>query len=411
MRFTIRLLNLNLATSIVFPIYDGDDDKVFNDIVGSVSDDDAIVDEFDLTTLVNGSGVIEQGDLDGQPDVPRNLTVAITNPADTGNAPDTDGILEVVAFSDVIDENGDAIIDSLDGQPDVPRNITIAVTDGDTSITAGTITVNGLDKDDNIISEELDLTEGLSLVGVEMFKEVTSIVLAGITGATTDDDVFIVGYGAVIAQTNITAGLVRVNGLDNLGNVVQEVLDLSQDLTLVGTKVFDEVTSVDFVSLVGVDDGDIIDIGYGEVINEIEITEGLSDPNEPQNLTFNLTGSSTAGLITVFGTDYLDRNITQVFDIAGGEGSNIGDYIFKTVSRILITDLTGSSGDTLIVGIGTRIGFKAGFDLFREECIKEVYALSRKSFTVYTGKSKSAIECSGDSGQPMMVTYNPFYNW
>ncbi len=84
-------------------------------------------------------------------------------------------------------------------QPDVPRNITIAVTDTTPSITAGTITVSGYDVHGDAVSEVLDLSTGLTLTGTLIFAVVSSIVTSAITilgGA--GDELIVVGCGSVI---------------------------------------------------------------------------------------------------------------------------------------------------------------------------------------------------------------------
>lgn len=95
-------------------------------------------------------------------------------------------------------------VDIVDGaqivavQPDVPRNITITVTDADTSITAGTVTVAGEDVLGNAVSEVLDLAVALTLTGTKIFAKVDSVTVAGLTGADLTGDTLIVGVGNVI---------------------------------------------------------------------------------------------------------------------------------------------------------------------------------------------------------------------
>lgn len=89
---------------------------------------------------------------------------------------------------------------TIANQPDVPRNITIAVTDTTPSVVAGTITVTGLDVNGNTITEVLDLSTGLTLTGTKVFASVSSVVSASATvlgGA--GDETIIVGVGSVIA--------------------------------------------------------------------------------------------------------------------------------------------------------------------------------------------------------------------
>ena len=55
-------------------------------------------------------------------------------------------------------------------QPDVPRNITIAVTDGNKSISAGLITITGTDWNDKTVTETLNLATALTKTGTQIFK-------------------------------------------------------------------------------------------------------------------------------------------------------------------------------------------------------------------------------------------------
>lgn len=78
------------------------------------------------------------------------------------------------------------------GQPDFPRNITIDVTTS--TITAGFVTVNGLDPKGALISEVLDLSTDTSLVGTLNFASVTDIVVSELADEDPGDT-FIVGVG------------------------------------------------------------------------------------------------------------------------------------------------------------------------------------------------------------------------
>lgn len=80
-------------------------------------------------------------------------------------------------------------------QPDFPRNITITVTTS--TITAGTVTINGVDPTGNLISEILDLATDTSLIGTLNFVSVTNIIVANLAG-NDPADTFIVGVGTNI---------------------------------------------------------------------------------------------------------------------------------------------------------------------------------------------------------------------
>jgi len=78
--------------------------------------------------------------------------------------------------------------------PDVPRNIVINFTDGDTSITAGTVTVTGVDVNGNAATETFDVTDGLDQVGSVAWATITSIALTGFAGNGAADTLDI-GHG------------------------------------------------------------------------------------------------------------------------------------------------------------------------------------------------------------------------
>jgi hypothetical protein len=124
-------------------------------------------------------------------------------------------------------EDGEYIVQEVDiadgdqilyNQPDVPRNITIVVTDGDTSISAGLVTVTGTGVKDEIVSEVLDLANDLTLVGTEMFKTITSVNVSNLVGAGAGDTIK-VGIGSVIQLTVGKTTLENMIVLDDLGDV------------------------------------------------------------------------------------------------------------------------------------------------------------------------------------------------
>lgn len=117
---------------------------------------------------------------------------------------------------------------TLTDQPDVPRNITITVTDTTPSIVAGTITVNGLDVNGTAITEVLNLAgPTLTFTGTKVFASVTTVVTASVTvlgGAA--DETFIVGTGSVVGfifcatvDTTRTCGTSDSSGWINASNL------------------------------------------------------------------------------------------------------------------------------------------------------------------------------------------------
>lgn len=103
-----------------------------------------------------------------------------------------------------------ASVDWADGalvvaaQPDVPRNITIALTDADNSVT-GLITVTGKDARGRTVVETMEpdgAGAGKTLTGTKIFAKVDSVVVSGTAGAAPGSDVVVVGVGDVIGTPN-----------------------------------------------------------------------------------------------------------------------------------------------------------------------------------------------------------------
>ncbi|MFA4944457.1 MAG: hypothetical protein WC789_07125 [Lentisphaeria bacterium] len=79
----------------------------------------------------------------------------------------------------------------LAAQPDVPRNVTIALTDADNSCT-GLITVTGVDHQGRAVVETMSpdgAGGGKALVGTKIFARVTSVVISGAAGFAPGDQV------------------------------------------------------------------------------------------------------------------------------------------------------------------------------------------------------------------------------
>jgi len=91
---------------------------------------------------------------------------------------------------------------AIAAQPDVPRNVTIAVTDGDASITAYTIIINGIDAKGNIVAETFLLAGGLAQTGNIAFATITSVQITVLAGGGVGDTLD-VGIGSKLGLSNI----------------------------------------------------------------------------------------------------------------------------------------------------------------------------------------------------------------
>lgn len=87
----------------------------------------------------------------------------------------------------------------LAAQPDVPRNLTMTLTDADDSVTADVV-ATGLDPAGRVVTETMSpdgAGGGKTLTGTKIFAEVTSVVVSNTAGSAAGDNLE-VGVGDVI---------------------------------------------------------------------------------------------------------------------------------------------------------------------------------------------------------------------
>lgn len=168
----------------------------------------------------------------------------------------TDDIVKLLTIA-VDDQiiNSVTIVDGdfpLDGNVDFPRNITIAVTTS--TITAGTVTVSGINAITGLPDEEvLDLSSATTLVGTIMFSSITSVVVANLANEDPSDT-FIVGMGSVIqvtvGRTTLKNVIITADDgdvgkfqiIDGISGTTTNVAELKQDI-VAGTYEFDNSIS------------------------------------------------------------------------------------------------------------------------------------------------------------------------
>ena len=130
--------------------------------------------------------------------------------------------------------SGDSILDEVDiadgiytpdAQPDIARNVEITVTDLDTSISAGTITVNGYDNEGVLVSESFDLSMALTFTGDVGFASIINIVVSNLTGADPTGDTIAVATGSILQITNGKTILRAVQIGDSAGSGNVQVID------------------------------------------------------------------------------------------------------------------------------------------------------------------------------------------
>lgn len=116
---------------------------------------------------------------------------SVTFPKDVS----TDGI---VANEDLSTASaGDTLTDvEIDGQPDVPRPLTLTLTDANDSVQGMTIIINGIDKDDQTVQEifHYSIGDSKTIAGAKYFKTVYLIEIDQIAGNDASD-VLDIGWG------------------------------------------------------------------------------------------------------------------------------------------------------------------------------------------------------------------------
>ncbi len=110
-------------------------------------------------------------------------------PADTS--------LDAIVADEALTTSTDGDKATIDGQPDVPRPLTITLTDANDSITGFTTVIDGIDKDGQALQEIFHYTLGDSktITGLKYFKAVFSVEFDQ-TDGNGAGDVFDLGYGA-----------------------------------------------------------------------------------------------------------------------------------------------------------------------------------------------------------------------
>jgi len=136
----------------------------------------------------------------------------------------------VTIVADVLLADGAQIIAA---QPDYPRKLQIRVTDGDSSISAGTVTVVGVGAGGEALSEVHNLTGGTQTIDTtNAFATVTSATVASLAGNAAGDNIGIgvgsclglpipgTATGLVVHKTVVDDADEAVAGVDAAANAV-----------------------------------------------------------------------------------------------------------------------------------------------------------------------------------------------
>jgi hypothetical protein len=120
-------------------------------------------------------------------------TVTIVADLDIDDVAGYDGATE--------DLGGARTLATLATRQEIPRNVVVTITDADKSITAGNVTVRGLDASGQPVGETFSMTSGAgttTFTGDYAYSVISSVVAWGFAGVTNADDNLKVGCGTKI---------------------------------------------------------------------------------------------------------------------------------------------------------------------------------------------------------------------
>lgn len=87
----------------------------------------------------------------------------------------------------------------------------------------------------------------------------------------------------------------------------------------------------------------------------IDVTAGITSPVVPRNVTVKGNAGGIAGAVVITGTDMADAVLTESIALSG-TNEVVGNKAFKTVTSINFPAKTNGSGDTVSIGIGSKLG-------------------------------------------------------
>jgi hypothetical protein len=85
------------------------------------------------------------------------------------------------------------------------------------------------------------------------------------------------------------------------------------------------------------------------------VTAAITSPAIPRNVSITGSAAGIAGNVTVTGTNYNGDTITEVIALSG-TSTVVGNKAFATVVSIALPAKTNSSGDTVSIGTGSKLG-------------------------------------------------------
>lgn len=85
------------------------------------------------------------------------------------------------------------------------------------------------------------------------------------------------------------------------------------------------------------------------------VTTGITSPAVPRNLTITGSASGMTGNVVIAGTDANDASLSETIALSGSS-TVVGNKAFKTVTSVTVPAKVNSSGDTVAIGTGAKLG-------------------------------------------------------
>ena len=128
---------------------------------------------------------------------------------------------------------------------------------------------------------------------------------------------------------------------------------------------------------------------------ELEITEGITQPPTPRVLSITGNAGDITGNVTIAGTDIAGAAITDTI-AASGTSTVVGAKAFATVSKITLPTKTGEATETISVGLSHAFGlpYRLPYDT-----VLKIYN-NGTATTVDTGSSFDASDLAANYIKP-----------
>jgi hypothetical protein len=267
---------------------------------------------------------------------------------------------------------------TIAAQPDVPRNVTITVTDTTPSIIAGTITITGTDVNGTTITEVLDMAgPTLTFTGTKVFVSVTSVVSADATvlgGA--GDETIIVGTGSVVgylycvtdegrsvanaktasSTTTVTAAVSGTNPFDKLD--VGDELSFNVSGTFYRRKIATKLSGSSITVDSNIDLSGNGTSGYPFTYKDLQC--GASDSDGWTNVDGMGNKTIKVEVLTMSATGGLDYSLECRFL---GDGGVPAQLVAGNIASALVVGVPSSTEAPILVPehcASVRIGLKYG---------------------------------------------------